>query len=82
LKIAVKIINPLQSNVLKNQLPKCIENVYVRREITYRKYHEGHSLKLLITVKSIWDHQLTRALIAGAVRPSEIFYPKTKYRKS
>jgi len=29
LKIAVKTINLLLPNVLKNQLPKCIESVYV-----------------------------------------------------
>ena len=81
LKIAVKTIYLLLPNVLKNQLPKCIENVYVRRELSYRIYHEGLNMIILITVKLIWDPQLTRALIAGIMRLTKIFLRKNKYRK-
>ncbi len=82
LKIAVKTINLLLLNVLKNQLPKCIENVYVRRELSYRIYHEGLNLIILITVKLIWDPQVIRALITGIMRLTKIFLRKNKYRKS
>lgn len=82
LKIAVKTIYLLLPNVLKNQLPKCIENVYVRRELSYRIYHEGLNLIILITVKLIWDPQVIRALITGIMRLTKIFLRKNKYRKS